>query len=269
MKIKNSVSKAKSSKELKKEAKIALTGNYTIMIVSILIIGVLSAAANGQIRLSSSLRSTENLLLLFFIAGLSIIFSIIIYIASYFLQFGMIYMALKISRHEKARIEDLFYAFTHRPKKVLAMCLLKLLIFAAGFIPYFIFAAVGMFLALFHNAMIAFYVLLGIGAVITLVVDYYFLLRLMLSVYIFIDNTELGVVEILKKSAYYMKGNVRRALYLGVSFIGLYVLGIFTCFIGFYWIRPYMHVTFAGFYNDIVRPAKPKPDWRPFISYAG
>jgi hypothetical protein len=50
-----------------------------------------------------------------------------------------------------------------------------------------------------------------------------------------------------------MKGNKGRFIYLLVSFIPLFLLGMLTCCVGFLWIIPYMQATLAQFYLDLVQ----------------
>ena len=69
--------------------------------------------------------------------------------------------------------------------------------------------------------------------------------------YIYIDNPEIGILDVLKKSREMMKGHKWQYFCLGFSFIGWIILGILTFGILLFWLLPYMSVTRAIFYDSI------------------
>ena len=69
--------------------------------------------------------------------------------------------------------------------------------------------------------------------------------------YIKLDNPELGVMEVLNKSKQMINGHRWEYLVLGLSFIGWAILGVFTLGILYFWLIPYMEVTYANFYNSL------------------
>lgn len=69
--------------------------------------------------------------------------------------------------------------------------------------------------------------------------------------YIKLDNPELGVMEVLNKSKQMINGHRWEYLVLGLSFIGWAILGVFTLGILYFWLIPYMEVTYANFYNNL------------------
>ena len=66
-----------------------------------------------------------------------------------------------------------------------------------------------------------------------------------------IDNDNLSALEALQKSARLMKGHKGRLFYIDISFLGLMILSIFSCYIGMLWIYPYIIMTEAFFYLDV------------------
>ena len=72
-----------------------------------------------------------------------------------------------------------------------------------------------------------------------------------LTDYLLLDDPELGAIDAMKASLHLMKGNKGRLLYINLSFIPLAVLCIFTCYVGFLWLIPYMQSTLTLFYMDV------------------
>ena len=69
--------------------------------------------------------------------------------------------------------------------------------------------------------------------------------------YIYIDNPEIGITDVMKKSREMMKGHKWEYFCLTLSFYGWIILGIFTLGILYFWLIPYMNTTFANFYEKI------------------
>ena len=72
-----------------------------------------------------------------------------------------------------------------------------------------------------------------------------------LSIYLLMDYESLSAGDSLKQSAALMRGRKGRYLYLRFSFLGMYLLGILSLFIGFLWIIPYQETALAQFYLEI------------------
>lgn len=79
----------------------------------------------------------------------------------------------------------------------------------------------------------------------------YISLKFSLSYFILLDNPGMGVIDTLKLSSSMMKGHMMKLLSLYLSFIGWAILCVFTIFIGFLWLGPYVAVSFARFYDDL------------------
>lgn len=69
--------------------------------------------------------------------------------------------------------------------------------------------------------------------------------------YIFNENSDKSIIEIMKISAQMMKGNKMDFFVLSLSFIGWYILSFFTCGILMLWVLPYTSFTFAKFFLNI------------------
>lgn len=82
-----------------------------------------------------------------------------------------------------------------------------------------------------------------------------------LSYYILYDNPDKSGKEIVEMSESMMRGNRWRYFWLGLTFIGWFILSVFTLYIGLLWLMPYMMVTFVCFYEDLAgKNAEPKAE---------
>ena len=69
--------------------------------------------------------------------------------------------------------------------------------------------------------------------------------------FIMADDPEIEIMDALKDSWELMDGHKFDYFILGLRFIGWAILCIFTLGIGYFFLAPYMQVTFAKFYNSI------------------
>ena len=69
--------------------------------------------------------------------------------------------------------------------------------------------------------------------------------------FVIVDNPEIGIMNVLRKSKDIMNGHKFDYFVLNLSFIGWYILSYFTLGILLLWLAPYIMVTTANFYNKI------------------
>jgi uncharacterized membrane protein len=72
-----------------------------------------------------------------------------------------------------------------------------------------------------------------------------------MALYVIADNPDLSITEALARSKKMMDGNRWKFFCLQWRFFGWSILCIFTCFIGFLWLAPYMATAQAKFYDDV------------------
>jgi uncharacterized membrane protein len=65
------------------------------------------------------------------------------------------------------------------------------------------------------------------------------------------DNENIGAMDALNKSKGMMMGHKGKLFCLSLRFIGWALLCLLTAGIGYFWLAPYMEVSFAKFYEDI------------------
>ncbi|MCL2052224.1 MAG: DUF975 family protein [Lachnospiraceae bacterium] len=161
---------------------------------------------------------------------------------------GVLFMALKISCNEAIGLNDLLYGFNYHPKKIVTIQAVLSGVNLAAMLPAtvlrFIYGNTGDrdYLPL----MIIFY-LAGFSV--------YFFVSLVLSqaFFLLLDFEDKNATELLMKSHLIMNGHKKRLFLLWLSFVPLFILSIFSCCLGFIWVIPYVKVTLANFYMDLMQ----------------
>lgn len=69
--------------------------------------------------------------------------------------------------------------------------------------------------------------------------------------FILAEDDSIGVTAAMDKSAQMMRGHKMRFFMLNLRFIGWAILCIFTLGIGFFWLQPYVYISYAKFYDDL------------------
>ena len=143
---------------------------------------------------------------------------------------------------------DLYYGFKGNTKEILKVQLFRSLITYAASIPMYVFAEI-ISEEQMMNYIGIYALLMGFG----LLVQFIVMLLYNQAFYILLDFPDYNAKKALTFSRELMKGNKGRFIYLLVSFIPLFALGILSCGVGFLWIVPYMQATQAQFYLDLVK----------------
>ncbi|HJD30183.1 MAG TPA: DUF975 family protein [Candidatus Blautia avicola] len=171
---------------------------------------------------------------------------IMIYIVSLFvslLQAGYMKLLLNMNRKEPFSLKDLISPFTIQPDRFLTVNLILLLVEVLLALPLNV-------LSYRTEGMTSLAFSLG-GTMVQSLVGLILSLFFGLSNYLLLDNPQMGPIESLKISNHLMKGNKGRYFYISLSFIPLSIACVFTCYIGFLWLEPYIANTMAHFYMDV------------------
>ena len=152
-----------------------------------------------------------------FILGFAVIFSIYGFYAGFYSFF------LKISRNENVNCNELF------------KCMNLFWISIGVTLLASLFSFVGMLLFIIPGIIIA--------------------LNYALVYFVIVENPEIGVMDALTKSKQIIKGHRIDFVILNFSFLGWYILSYFTFGILLIWVAPYIMVTTANFYNEIIEKA--------------
>ncbi len=86
----------------------------------------------------------------------------------------------------------------------------------------------------------------GLGIILLIVPGIIFALMFSMTMFIMVDDENISAIDAMKKSAEMMKGHKGDLFGLILSFIGWMILGIFTFFILYIWLVPYMNTTMCN-----------------------
>lgn len=161
---------------------------------------------------------------------------------------GEAYIYLKIACNQPVSIRDLFWGFSNCPDKILKIQAVLAGINLICNLPTLLSIPMGQnpgnpyFLLLYVAAMLT-------GGIINVI------LSLMLSqcYFLMLDFPQYSAKEVLAKSCKVMKGNKGRLFYIDLSFIPLFLLGLFGCCIPLLWVYPYLQAVKANFYLDLMK----------------
>ncbi len=169
------------------------------------------------------------------------------------LTVGYSNVCLKISRSEPARVLDLFFVYRNNPDRVI---LLYLLVF---FIQLLLGLPSDLISYIYEkNPQNSLFALLSSAFfIVTMVFSYIFSLMVAQIYFIYLDDTQKPVLEVIRDGIALMNGHKGRLFYLQVSFIGWVLLSLLTMGVLLIWVGPYMEITFAEFYRNL----KKEPLW--------
>lgn len=229
----------KTSSELKCMAKGLLAGHYGLLIGAALLYGGGSLVITMVLELV--FQSDHSFNILYFIC------SLIVSLLSTIFTIGYEKMILEISRGHEARLGDLLYGFSHQPDRIILLTILLSLVSLACMLPGSLLLAAGAIMKLIPLTLVGILALLA-GTVFLFILSFGYSMVFLL----YLDNPEKGVIQLMRESRTLMKGNKGRYFYLQISFIGLMLLSILTCFIGLFWLVPYMEMTSVLFYRNLL-----------------
>lgn len=224
-----------TSAQLKAISRESLDGNWGTPIAANLIFSVLSFFTMFLVIFFSNTTTTMGVITSQFLT----------YTVSLFISLfgaGVSKLCLNISRKQDYSMKDLLYVFHHNADRFLIVGLVIAGISFVTGLPV-------MFMSLNSNIPVSFLLFFSLfDLVITLIIN----LFLGLSIYLLLDHPEMSAVDSMKESIRLMKGNKGRFIYINLSFLPLFLLSIFTCYIGLIWLIPYMDMTIINFYRDVI-----------------
>lgn len=199
-------------RELKEKAKQSLNGKYGDAIVVVLLLSIISSVVSFIFKKSFGIPTDVN-------QTYSITINLASFIVSALLNFGYTSFFLKLSRDEDIEVNELWSKMNM-------------------FIPYII---VSILISLFTTLWTLLLIIPGIIAALSYSMVYFIML----------DNPEMSAMETIKESKKIMNGHKMDYFILQLSFLGWAILGAFTLGILYFWLIPYMEVTYCNFYNNI------------------
>lgn len=234
----------RSSADLKSLARASLSGRFGLpmaaFLLTIVFVLVPSMILSGFLDPYNTVSLITNQILIYI---LSLLVSLC--------NAGFSYMLLNMNRNRPYGIKDLFYAFSSHPDRFLVVHLILLLISFVIALPLEILSYVpDMFQSLMFSLA---------GTLVSSIVSIFTGLFFGLADFLLLDHPEMGALESMRKSMELMKGKKGKLFYIHISFLPLSLVGLFTCYLGYLWIVPYINCTVTYFYMDIIgeldRPA--------------
>lgn len=243
--------------ELKNMAKDSLQGKYgpavLILVLYGLITGIvslfISTLANATSATAYAITESSSA-----VTTVTVIFEIISFVAVAVLDImeaGIALFFLNIACNQPYAIGNLFHGFSKDSGKALILSGVWGLCSAVCLYPY------QYCLRAYWNSrdiQMLYIALIAMAIGICIYVPVY--LSLSQIFYLMLDYPNLSAKEVLALSIRIMKGNKGRLFYLNLSFVPMMILGILSFGIGFLWLNPYMRMTGAYFFLDIMNPAE-------------
>ncbi len=243
--------------DLKVKAKDQLLGNYQIAtgsfaLLFVIIYGITmiisSALATGGAVNPVSPESVFGIVL-------STVISFVLSAFTAILTTGYINILRKISDGIRPVTSDLFCVLKNHPDKVMIISFIltgvqTVLLTPSTVIGYGGFMKSGSpadITGIDGRKFLLWIVVYIVGIILSLVFDMYFAL----SYQIYLDDTQMAVTDIMKRSFDLMRGNVLRYFVMMLSFAGYYILVILSLGIAALWVVPYQMMTTVQFYYDL------------------
>lgn len=229
-----------SSKELKTMARQTLMGHYTTPILATLVLGSASGMMNSFSVFLFSPTTTAGLVM-------SEIFTMILSLILSIFTTGLTYMYMNLCRRKSYGFGDLVFLLKHHPDRIIAASFILYLITTVCSLPMTI-AAYRMDIT---DISVESYGPYLACALLSLVLITIITLPFSLLFNLLADNLEMGALTAIRESFRMMKGNMLRYLYLQLSFLGLLILSVLSCYIALLWVSPYMAVAQTYFYLEL------------------
>ena len=234
----------KSCAELKNLAKIKLEGHYWLAISAILTVYIVDYLATTLITGLVPGVDIASMILSFL---LSAVVSILLGV----LNTGLAYFFLSLACGKPCISSTVFYGFFTQPEKSVKVSLVHSLLNLVCLTPFQVFS-----MLLIQTKDTTYLVLMLIAMVVGLLIYVPGSLLISQTYFIIVDFPNYTAKEVLRNSCKIMKPHLWKLFYLELSFLPLMLLCILTCGIGLIWLLPYMQMTYACFYLDIMNPEK-------------
>ncbi len=230
----------KSRKELKALARKQMQGRYKTLIGAVILQAVITILLNTT--LVSLFPSNDMLSNIFYFIGLLAIDAFLGTIIA-----GMTFISMAIACGMNCRVGEVYRAFQANPGKAVWLQLPVAVIYMICNLPANIMSLLTpleSYIQQFGTILI----LNGLGILAASILT----LPFTLVFYMYWDFPDYDAKYILKHGMELMKGNYLRFFALQLSFLPLQLLAILSFGIGTLWVTPYINVTNANFYLDLM-----------------
>jgi uncharacterized membrane protein len=259
-------SQYKSNSELKYLARMQMGRHMGILIGAALLNTIISYLA---VDIFSYIISTDTTV--GFIMNYVVTFIVQVLVSV--LDLGLVFIYMKTACNMKSSMGDLFFGYRHHFLRAIKIGLILAVISSICMIPAQI--ATSQFVDILDNnaffnsfmlggnldsydllesytvlssAMMKYYLIMLVSFLVSFVLK----LPFFPAYYMLLDFPNQSVTEILRKCFEVMRGNMFRVIWMYASFVPLMLLSVFTLGIGLIWVIPYMKMTAANFYLDLM-----------------
>lgn len=200
----------------------------------------------------------------------SVVFQFILTLIIGIFSAGLSYMYLNMARGREFSMGDLLYFFKNHPDRVIVAGFVMAVIEQIAFIPYYIVSfKYQLSLEATPDELLAWMSVNMAVMLLCIVLNEVLVLPFVLAYYLLADNLEMGGMEALKASMRMMKGNKGRYFVMQLSFVPLLFVSVFTFYIAWLWIIPYMEMTCVMFYRDLCGELDERTMQDPALPYGG
>ncbi len=232
-----------SSPQLKADARGHLAGRYGVVITAYMLATQLT---NIPSLILTYTLNTNTLAGSFIDVGVTLILNFFLTI---FLV-GQNHICLRYARSsEPVPVSEMWYGFKGRADEIIITFFLYFIRFLLYSVPFIAMLAC----CLLTKSPVLFGVLAVISFIFMIVMWIRIELDYALIFFLIVDYPKETPSQLLKHSRELMQGNKGRLFYLQLSFIGMYLLALFSLGLAMFWVYPYTRMTFAEFYLDVNR----------------
>lgn len=232
-------------RDLKKSAKQAMKGHTGMLILAMAVYTLLGFVGNRMTELFFPGNALGDIIVSeIFLFVLTLIFGVF--------YSGVRYLYLKVARGQEYSMEDLIYFFRHDPDKAIIVTFVPSVISLLVSLPVNIYFYNYADMGTTPQEQMEWAMMTLMLMLLVLVVTELLTLPLELIYYLLGDHPEMSGTEVLNQSIRILKGNLGRLLLLKISFIPMMLLSVFTLYLALLWIIPYMEMTTAEFYRELL-----------------
>lgn len=211
--------------DLKRSAKASLRGKWGISVVCTLIVTVIIAVIQmlgmmpGMVQAIAGAGDPEEVYLALYTSPWYFISTIVVFLIAVGLGIGLTKLFLRISRNSDASVGTVFEGFKIYGRAFVMMLLEAIFIYLWS-------------LLLVIPGIVASY-------------------RYRMASYILLDDDSVSGLDAIRQSKEMMRGHKGELFIMDLSFIGWMILAAIPCGLGYFWLSPYMEVSYANFYRNL------------------
>ncbi len=258
----------RSIKEYKADARFMLRGNYSLLIMSMILISLIHSTLSSLFASSTSTFNTTGVFIQLFAEFLINLLILLGYA-------GVLKMVLNIMRHEPVSSGMIFYAFKDKADRYITASILLVLycsipmllstFLSALFVPDDLVQIANTITLSEISVLFTKEFLTFVGISLALSLASYIVVILMMIPFLFTyqilsDNPDMAGLAAVRESGKLTRGHYGRILRTLLSFLGWMFLGLLTLGIGYLWIIPYIVATLTSLYTDLTQTGYAEKD---------